>query len=176
MTTDAGGGGDELDVAARLSDGLRAAHQALSRWDGSDVEKSSVHRRLLAVAETSKRDVRRAARMLEELREQCSELREPAPEPDPVPEVRIPNGPNRTRPLGANGSAATRTIPAPRTEEPEPAPLTSGLDIPDGVSVEEAYFAAYRQYVREQGHFPNARQFARYLPSLYGGTGPEALP
>jgi hypothetical protein len=98
---------------------------------------------------------------------------EPAPEPDPVPEVRIPNGPNRTRPLGANGSAATRTIPAPRTEEPDPAPLTSGLDIPDGVSVEEAYFAAYRQYVREQGHFPNARQFARYLPSLYGGTGPE---
>ena len=51
-----------------------------------------------------------------------------------------------------------------------PAPA---LDIPEGVSVEEAYFAAYRQYVREQGHFPNTRQFARYLPSLYGGTAPE---
>lgn len=55
---------------------------------------------------------------------------------------------------------------------PEPVP-ESGLEIPDGVSVEEAYFAAYRQYVREQGHFPNARQFARYLPGLYGGTAPE---
>jgi hypothetical protein len=39
--------------------------------------------------------------------------------------------------------------------------------------VGEAYFAAYRQYVREQGHFPNARQFSRYLPSLYGGTPPK---
>lgn len=47
------------------------------------------------------------------------------------------------------------------------------LGIPLGVTVEDAYFAAYRQYVHEQGHFPNARQFARYLPGLYGGTPPE---
>jgi predicted nucleic acid-binding protein len=43
----------------------------------------------------------------------------------------------------------------------------------DKISVEEAYFAAYRQYVREQGHFPNARQFARFLPALYGGGWPD---
>ncbi|WP_433891646.1 DUF2637 domain-containing protein [Streptomyces sp. CA-111067] len=79
---------------------------------------------------------------------------------------------------GRNG----RTIPAPRAEEipePEPEPLPDpadpapGLDLPDGIPMDEAFFAAYRQYVRNQGSFPNARQFARYLPEIYGGTAPE---
>ena len=66
---------------------------------------------------------------------------------------------------------APAPVPEPLPEpEPEPEP---GLDIPDGITLDEAYFAAYRQYVREQGSFPNARQFARYLPTVYGGTAPE---
>jgi hypothetical protein len=94
---------------------------------------------------------------------------------------------------GANG-ANGRPFPGPRVQaphqepeyapepEPEPAPepepeaeteYVSGLELPDGIPPAEAYFAAYRRYVREHGIFPNARQFARYLPNMYPGTPPE---
>jgi hypothetical protein len=101
---------------------------------------------------------------------------------------------------GANG-AAVRPVPGPRQEsngqtaqetefvpqpepqagpapQPEPVPESetypaSGLELPDGVPLDEAYFAAYRTYVRENGSMPTARQFARFLPSVYAGTPPE---
>ncbi|MEV6012119.1 DUF2637 domain-containing protein [Streptomyces sp. NPDC051976] len=65
--------------------------------------------------------------------------------------------------------------PAPEPEpEPEPeSEYISGLELPDGIPPAEAYFAAYRRYVREHGIFPNARQFARYLANIYAGTPPE---
>jgi hypothetical protein len=122
----------------------------------------------------------------------------PQPEPGQEPDAdrpRIPTGPQRDRPLGVGaavngvngggplpfpGQRTEEYAPAPEPEpepEPEPAavaePAAPTFDLPDGVSVEEAYFGAYRQYVREQGHFPNARQFSRYLPTVYGGTAPE---
>ncbi|MFI0940142.1 DUF2637 domain-containing protein [Streptomyces sp. NPDC021020] len=126
----------------------------------------------------------------------------PAPEPEPEPAVdgpRIPIAPGRDRPLGvgtplngANGvnGGGPLPFPGPRTEEyapepvPEPVPESgpepvvgaepaATFNLPEGISVEEAYFAAYRQYVREKGEFPNARHFSRYLPTVYGGTAPE---
>ncbi|MFI0901695.1 DUF2637 domain-containing protein [Streptomyces sp. NPDC020983] len=122
----------------------------------------------------------------------------PAPEPEPAADrPRIPTAPGRDRPLGvgaglngadggpANGSP--RPFPGPRAEEyapepgPEPAPepepvpepAVPTFHLPEGIPEDEAYFAAYRQYVRERGEFPNARQFSRYLPAVYGGTAPE---
>ncbi|MBY8878197.1 DUF2637 domain-containing protein [Actinacidiphila acidipaludis] len=93
---------------------------------------------------------------------------------------------------GVNG----RTVPGPRREQqpepageqpapaPEPAPAPgpeadletfplAGMELPEDVSAEDAYFAAYRNYVQEHGAMPNARQLARYLPSVYKGTPPE---
>jgi hypothetical protein len=119
-----------------------------------------------------------------------------------APQVMVPSGPNRSRPLGGAGiftpanGANGRPFPGQRTEaarqepefapepepEPEPAPepepepeseYISGLELPDGIPPAEAYFAAYRRYVREHGIFPNARQFARYLANIYAGTPPE---
>ena len=101
------------------------------------------------------------------------------------------NGINGGGPNGVNGRSAPQyaepqqAAPAPEfIPEPEPEPIPapvpvqetvfpSGLDLPDGVPTDEAYFAAYRQYVREHSDFPNARQFARYLHNFYGGTAPE---
>jgi hypothetical protein len=49
----------------------------------------------------------------------------------------------------------------------------AGLNLPDGIPANEAYFAAYRRYVRERGDFPGVRQLARTLQDAYGGTAPE---
>jgi hypothetical protein len=138
--------------------------------------------------------------------------------------VRVPTGPNRTRPLGNVGmdgdlpaapadpadsigfdgpggsdEANGFSIPGPHAEEPDRGPLAaeagpeqqappvaepepeaelmtypSGtLRLPDDVPLADAYFAAYRQYVRERGTFPNTRQLARLLEETYGGTAPE---
>jgi hypothetical protein len=75
----------------------------------------------------------------------------------------------------APGPGAQQPAPAP---EPEPeADLetypVAGLELPEGVSAEEAYFAAYRTYVQEHGAMPTARQLARFLPTVYKGTPPE---
>ena len=110
-------------------------------------------------------------------------------------QVRVPAGPNRTRPLGNVGAdsapvpvpgprQAESAVPGPPAEEfaaglePEPEPefVTypgAGLGLPDGVPAEEAYFAVYRHYVQTHGDFPNARQLVRALVDHYGGTGPE---
>lgn len=86
--------------------------------------------------------------------------------PGPGPHTEeLPQPPFRPEPVAEEPESELLPDPAP-----EPA---SGLDLPDGIPVEEAYYAAYRQYVREHGDFPNARQFARFLPTLYGGTAPE---
>ncbi|MFF6960388.1 DUF2637 domain-containing protein [Streptomyces sp. NPDC008317] len=115
------------------------------------------------------------------------------PEPE-QPQIMVPAGPNRSRPLGGsglNGSAAAaqqrfqqgpepqyaapepEAVPAPEPEQPPAPEFVSGLEFPDGISQDEAFFGAYRRYVREFGTFPNARQFARYLSDMYTGTPPE---
>nr|WP_223186769.1 DUF2637 domain-containing protein [Streptomyces sp. CBMA29] len=115
------------------------------------------------------------------------------PEPD-QPQIMVPAGPNRSRPLGGsglNGNAAAaqqrfQQGPEPQYAAPEPEPVpapepeqapapefVSGLEFPDGISQDEAFFGAYRRYVREFGTFPNARQFARFLADMYTGTPPE---
>ncbi|MFD0551215.1 DUF2637 domain-containing protein [Streptomyces rectiviolaceus] len=101
----------------------------------------------------------------------------------------VPAGPGRTRPLGGQ-----HLIPGPREEQavggnmheevpeapevsesPEALPDdTSGL--PDDVSRDDAYFAAFRKYVSEIGDYPNARQFGLYLMDLYGVTGQAGGP
>ncbi|MFC8131083.1 DUF2637 domain-containing protein [Streptomyces sp. NPDC057302] len=95
----------------------------------------------------------------------------------------VPAGPGRTRPLGGQ-----HLIPGPREEQApvegdaieeapedlEPLPDASGL--PDDVSREDAYFAAFRKYVSELGDYPNARQFGLYLMDLYGVTGQAGGP
>ncbi|MGW0910086.1 DUF2637 domain-containing protein, partial [Streptomyces sp. NPDC002853] len=98
------------------------------------------------------------------------------------PEFQVPAGPGRTRPLGGQ-----HLIPGPREEQgaegearedgPEelgPLPEASGL--PDDVSRDDAYFAAFRKYVSEIGDYPNARQFGLYLMDLYGVTGQAGGP
>ncbi|WP_225848703.1 DUF2637 domain-containing protein [Streptomyces sp. HPF1205] len=96
------------------------------------------------------------------------------PGPDPAAEsvaeqgADLPRPPFRLNPDGrTQGQQAAE--PEPETESYP----NAGLDLPDGIPVEEAYFAAYRRYVREHGDFPNARQFARFLPTVYQGTPPE---
>ncbi|SFE74533.1 Protein of unknown function [Actinacidiphila alni] len=107
-------------------------------------------------------------------------------------QVMVPAGPNRSRPLGGsglNGNAVAQGQQRPAPEfagepgpepEPEAEPVpeppieyVSDLQFPDGISQDEAFFGAYRRYVREHGIFPNARQFARYLSDMYNGTAPE---
>lgn len=88
---------------------------------------------------------------------------EPVPGPEPVPEpVTVPAGPGRRRSLGrapANGRA------------PEPGPEPLGL--PEDATPSDAFFAAYRQYVLEQGRFPNARQLGRFLHDRFGVTSAD---
>ncbi|MEV0324497.1 hypothetical protein AB0I36_39235, partial [Streptomyces sp. NPDC050659] len=99
----------------------------------------------------------------------------------PAPEsgFPVPAGPGRTRPLGGQ-----HLIPGPREEAepaPEPAetaeePLGEAPGLPEDVSREDAYFAAFRKYVSEIGDYPNARQFGLYLMDLYGVTGQAGGP
>ncbi|MGW6318910.1 DUF2637 domain-containing protein, partial [Streptomyces sp. NPDC055099] len=112
------------------------------------------------------------------------------------PEFQVPAGPGRTRPLGgqhlipgpreeqaAEGEARegevreareAREASAEGPEELGPLPEASGL--PDDVSRDDAYFAAFRKYVSELGDYPNARQFGLYLMDLYGVTGQAGGP
>ncbi|OAH09316.1 DUF2637 domain-containing protein [Streptomyces jeddahensis] len=111
--------------------------------------------------------------------------------------IRIPAGPNRTRPLGgaAPGPVGGHevAIPSPRAEQQPLAAEDASADpdteadadadaaaqgpaLPDDVSREEAYFAAFRKYVNEHMDFPNARQFGLYLMDLYGVTGQSGGP
>ncbi|MEU4797994.1 DUF2637 domain-containing protein [Streptomyces sp. NPDC023327] len=62
----------------------------------------------------------------------------------------------------------------PRQPESEAAPDIP--DLPEDVTREEAYFAAFRKYVSEHGEYPNARQFGLYLMDLYGVTGQAGGP
>jgi hypothetical protein len=77
---------------------------------------------------------------------------------------------------------APEFVPEPPQPEPEPAPEAEetypvgGLEFPDGVPVEDVYLGAYRGYVRENGTMPNARQLARFLPTLYKGEAPDTVP
>ncbi|MER5970203.1 DUF2637 domain-containing protein [Streptomyces sp. NPDC002055] len=48
--------------------------------------------------------------------------------------------------------------------------------LPDDVPRDEAYFAAYRQYVAESGVWPDARQFGRYLLERYRVRGRSGGP
>lgn len=118
------------------------------------------------------------------------------PEPDPAhegsaQEFRVPSGPHRTRPLGG----AEGRVPGPRTEdgmrEPEavqepavPAAVElsepvegqeatedAELTLPEGVSREEMYYRAFRQFRHEVQEYPNARQLGVYLLENYGVKG-----
>ncbi|MEV8569702.1 DUF2637 domain-containing protein [Streptomyces sp. NPDC051322] len=91
-----------------------------------------------------------------------------APEDPEHPQVMVPSGPHRTRPLG-------RAVPGPRTEALAEGvadvvgPETTGL--PEDVTREDAYFTAFRKYISENNESPTPRQFGRYLKDLYGVTG-----
>ncbi|WP_326800327.1 DUF2637 domain-containing protein [Streptomyces sp. NBC_01808] len=115
---------------------------------------------------------------------------EPLPEPEPEPVATIP-GPAPRRDLRApaalNGhqrAAAQRpaaAVPAPREPEPEPEPAPEPVappapaddraevvGLPDGVPYDDALFGYYRQFVVDEGRFPSARVFARYLRDVHG--------
>ncbi len=124
----------------------------------------------------------------------------PAPAPDDTPtehpphdsRLTVPVGPGRKRPLG--GTAGPLPVPEPRTApaepepvpEPEPSPEPEPAEpapdgpaataLPDDIPREEAYYGAFRQYVAEKNDFPDPRQFARYLQTVYGVTGREGGP
>ncbi|WP_129841195.1 DUF2637 domain-containing protein [Streptomyces sp. RFCAC02] len=90
------------------------------------------------------------------------------PPADGVPEAArpVPAGANGTVPGAESIAEAVAGAPpatATRQEPPEPAPELSAAEA-------EAYYGAYRQYVLEQGHFPNARQLSRFLHERFGTT------
>lgn len=55
----------EDDLAASLAVRLRDAHRRVASLDASDVEKSRVAARLIALTDASKRDLPRASRRLD---------------------------------------------------------------------------------------------------------------
>ncbi|GAA1932558.1 DUF2637 domain-containing protein [Streptomyces sodiiphilus] len=118
----------------------------------------------------------------------------PAPEPAPRPaeehqplpvyaagpragrkEVTVPvvHG-GRRRSLGnAPAEAAPLPAPAPEPAPPapeEPLPAVEPRGLPRDTPHGDAFYAAYREYVLEQGDFPNARQLSRFLHERHGVT------
>ncbi|WP_367124479.1 DUF2637 domain-containing protein [Streptomyces phytohabitans] len=71
---------------------------------------------------------------------------------------------------------APEPVPAPEPRpEPEPVPVadpaeTEPVGIPDGVTREDFYFQAYRDYAAARSDFPNARQLAIALNESHGVT------
>ena len=108
--------------------------------------------------------------------------------------MRVPAGPNRTRPLTIPGPRTERpesaapeqavpqhiapeqSLPTPPVAESEPEEAAPASGLPDDVSREDAYFGAFRKYVSEHGDYPNARQFGLYLQDLFGVTGRSGGP
>ncbi|MFR9726300.1 hypothetical protein ACL02R_23480 [Streptomyces sp. MS19] len=118
---------------------------------------------------------------------------EPQPQPQPQPQMTVPVGSGgRVRPLGnapVNGHAQYHRPEAPpqifpqaeeqqpHQAEPQQAQDVAQLTEPDAAPPPplspadiEAYYAAYRQYVLENGEFPNARQLSRFLNERHGVT------
>ncbi|MFF3764416.1 DUF2637 domain-containing protein [Streptomyces sp. NPDC001922] len=116
----------------------------------------------------------------------------PAPHRDaPQPEGRQQDGQEQD----VRGDAPSREAPpreATQPRDPAPAPdhelfvdpfagTEADADdpvagLPDDVPRDEAYFAAYRQYVAESGVWPDTRQFGRYLLDRYGVRGRSGGP
>lgn len=107
--------------------------------------------------------------------EPVAEAPEPAAphEPEPTaagPQLTVPVGPGRSRPLGTAGGALPQDAPDDAPVEPpvwEPA---------DDAPRDEKYFAAFRSYVAEKNDFPDSRQFGRYLLEFYGYQGRDGGP
>ncbi|UKY51098.1 DUF2637 domain-containing protein [Streptomyces inhibens] len=101
-----------------------------------------------------------------------------------APQLTVPVGPGRSRPLGSAGDPlpipeqrghAPETGPAPELPlETEQLPPVSAL--PDDVPREQAYYTAFRAYVGEKNVMPDSHQFGRYLLNYYGVTGRDGGP
>ncbi|MFG2895344.1 hypothetical protein ACGFZW_38455, partial [Streptomyces sp. NPDC048248] len=130
----------------------------------------------------------------------------PAPEAGQdaaAPQLTVPVGPGRSRPLGSAGGvlpipeqrgggpvdeAGPVPAAAPEPEAyaepadpatgfaPDPGQLPPLSTLPDDIPRDEAYFTAYRAYVAEKNGFPDSRQFGRYLLDFYGVTGRDGGP
>ncbi|SHK94722.1 DUF2637 domain-containing protein [Streptomyces yunnanensis] len=102
--------------------------------------------------------------------------------PYPAPELTVPVGPGRRRPLGTAGAALPHDEPdadLPGADFPNSDFPNSGF--PDAGPADDAprdekYFAAYRSYVAEKNDFPDSRQFGRYLLDSYGYQGRDGGP
>ncbi|MEU7435064.1 DUF2637 domain-containing protein [Streptomyces sioyaensis] len=126
---------------------------------------------------------------------QAAPAYDPAPTPEhppTTPQLTVPVGPGRSRPLGSAGSPppfpeqrghapepTPEPVPEPTPEpqlppDPDELPVLSAL--PDDVPREEAYYSAYRTYVAEKNAFPDTRQFGRFLLNSYGATGRDGGP
>ncbi|GAA3876770.1 DUF2637 domain-containing protein [Streptomyces sedi] len=91
--------------------------------------------------------------------------------------VTVPVGPGRRRALG---NAPVVPDDHERTEQAEATELAGLAEPPrqdgqDGYSAEDgppsdAFYDAYRQYILEQGDFPNARQLSRFLHERFSIT------
>ncbi|MFI1161677.1 DUF2637 domain-containing protein [Streptomyces sioyaensis] len=117
----------------------------------------------------------------------------PTPEHPPTsPQLTVPVGPGRSRPLGSAGGPppfpeqrghtpepTPEPVPEPTPEPqlpPEPEELPALSALPDDVPREEAFYSAYRTYVAEKNAFPDTRQFGRFLLNSYGATGRDGGP
>ncbi|MGC5343480.1 DUF2637 domain-containing protein [Streptomyces sp. DT171] len=106
--------------------------------------------------------------------DQPTEQRQPQPQPQP---------PQQQQQQQQQPSRQRRPETVPDLEYgPDPVPASTpdsdsdndeftAPGLPEGISREDAYFAAFRKYTQERGDYPNARQFALYLLDLYGVTG-----
>lgn len=77
--------------------------------------------------------------------------------PPPEPAVTVPVGPGRRRALG--NAPAVPFQQAAEVAQPS-----------DGGPSSDAFYDAYRQYILEQGDFPNARQLSRFLHERFAIT------
>nr|WP_165985209.1 DUF2637 domain-containing protein [Streptomyces sp. YIM 98790] len=85
--------------------------------------------------------------------------------PQPAPQVTVPVTANRSRPLTPPAPPGPASEPEP---EPEPAAAVEPRGIPEGISAGDLFYYAFRQFVADNGQFPNARQMSKTLYDQHG--------
>ncbi|MFJ2349596.1 hypothetical protein ACIO1D_43265, partial [Streptomyces antimycoticus] len=88
----------------------------------------------------------------------------------------IPTGPDDwATPLGGEGAGGDQGTYVPQQREPEQhahgkQPGQALNQLPHDVPHEEAYYAAFRQFLTDHSHYPSAYQFGQQLRETYGLT------
>ncbi|MFE9253279.1 DUF2637 domain-containing protein [Streptomyces sp. NPDC007088] len=94
-------------------------------------------------------------------------------EQDPAERAQRPGTGQTAQPLpeGYGEYGENEEFPGQDEESAPAGEQTGRTGLPEDMSREEAYYGAFRQYRKEVGEYPNARQFGLYLMEMYGVTG-----